>query len=226
MFWRHELTPEQAKEVDRIKAEFEADNEDYKLELRRESRKEIQAYKDKIAEMQSETNNLKTMQFKAAELFERDLELNKRDVIQDNREELQDQRSEHLDNVEEKRNEDYEYHHKLANEYQNEAKTAREAAKSELRDAKSETRQAGYNDGYAKGFESGITRIATSANEARTEANETAKLLALVTTSNRTIVADSDTDKQDPASKALAEAFAKHLTSTIDKLMTPKKETK
>lgn len=226
-FWSdRDLTPEQQKQVDQIRESYEHDLEDAKLALRRDSRKEVQTLKDRIAELDS--TNIALLKLKVAkdELYLQSLELEKREADLSAKEELHEQSVDNFVKIKEAHESDMEAHHDKINELQEYALTDRRAARNELGDAKNESRKAGYDEGYSDGLKDGINRVATQSNEARIEANDTAKLLALVASARTPLASTDGGTEQTPAAAALADAFAKHLTGTIDKLMAPKKESK
>lgn len=185
-----------------------------------------------ISVLQARLKKYDSLNYTAEQQLETGLELERRVTSLDHREELIAQRAEQFDKVKKLHEEDMKHHHENINDLQGDAKKALSDAqdvlvyaKEELMSTKSTSRTSGYNDGFADGLKSGFDRFTALLNSERADHTQSLGLSTLAGAMGHSPVAG---DKPDEASKALSDAFAKHLTGTINRVMdtNPKQETK
>lgn len=207
-----------------LRERYQDDLESIRFQVKREFKLRLEGAGDTISELRGKIVGYEKFKDTAQGLFTRELELDQRDAEQDAREDRITLREEHFEGTKEAHKADMEDHHRKINDLQNDVKAYREAAKAEFNDAKSASRKAGYDEGYATGLKAGHAATVNLVSEQRESYTRVLNLSTLASAAGKYIVTGDK--KQDDASKVIAEAFAKHLTGTIDKALDgPEKKT-
>jgi hypothetical protein len=223
-----------AVELEQLRQDYNIDLEEARLELRRQNLKTIAAKNDEIATLEGKLAGHEALKESAKEQFERQLELDRRDDEQNARADRLAVHEQHFANIKEAHETDMKRHHDEINQLTEDMKARKasahkeaeelvRSAKQELLNAKSETRDSGYSNGYAAGLETGygaLVELVSNQRKSYTELLSLSTLAGAVRTPNAPITGDKQ--KPDEASKVLANAFAKHLTGTIERVMDTK----
>lgn len=207
-------------------AEFEEREERMRLEVRREFKADAIKRDDQLAELKARLDYYKGLKYNATDLDNRQLHLDEFKARLDARENLVEIKEGHFQKVKEAHEADMERHHTEATDLQREAKQLRDQAVRELADAKSTARQAGRDEGYAAGLKDGYAASTSLVVGQRESYTSLVGLSVLAGTQGRTIATTNSNGSPTKAETALADAFAKHLTGTIDHAMSGEKRTK
>lgn len=210
-----------AKYRERVQDEYNERYEALELRMKREARIASAKKDDVIADLTDRNQRLKTLVQKTAELDERESALDLQEAALDHRDELLDLAKIQFAAIKEEHKADMEEHHDAVNELQAEAKKARAAAADELKNAKSESRAQGKAEGYSEGYSDGRETNDSIAKESSENLTQLVKLVTLSNASRSVVVTASTTGDTTPskAELALADAFAKHLTGTIEEVL-------
>jgi hypothetical protein len=225
-FLHRELTDDQLREVNQIKDELQLQDATQRLQLARNYQDDVSAKDDAIAELKRKLRPQKEFEARGDELDIRERELDLRDAQLDNAFKELKLRVQSHEEIVRLHEQDYDQHHTILDTNMKYAELLRQEVQKELTSAQTASRKAGSDEGYASGFQDGIARTSTLGREAMSEVADMSKLAMLAQRLQHPTTAVDGKAVEDPASKALADAFAKHLTGTIDQLMKPKKDTK
>lgn len=209
----------------RLDEEFEERVELAELDARRQVKATVAKQRDELTDLKQIIEHHQKLGYSSRVLEAKSVALDQRDAELDARDELLGLRENHFDNVMDEHKGDMTWHHDAINKLQREAEDRRNSAKNELSDAKSVSRKAGRDEGYAEGYKAGREANDTREKETILNLTELVKLQSLSGAVSPRLVT-STTTEESSAQKSLADAFAKHLTTTIDKAMTPRKDTK
>lgn len=200
-------------------------------QIKREDERTNSELADLIAKKNAELDNFRRLQFTDADLVERRHVLTEEEDKLNHREKLLDEREKHLES---RYNAKETSLNALAairiDEYV--TKISRlDDRMVRLDNQESDLAESARNKGYNDGFTAGLTLAETNHAAALKSKDELLNLHVVGSLAQKpqTFVVSTDKDamgSQSDASKALADAFAKHLTKTVDKALSDDKDKK
>ncbi len=200
----------------KLRDDFDERVDDARNEIRREFKADLTLKDDHISDLEAQLQRFKNFKQNQDRQRDRTDELDQQESDLNQREELIELKEGHFEKVKEAHEVDMGHHHEEAQKLQKEAAEDRRQAANELSAAKTVSRKAGYDEGYAAGLEKGYSNSSLFNQRQRENAKD---IVALAFASSAVRPSGLNGVSESDASKQLADAFAKHLTGTIERVM-------
>jgi chromosome segregation ATPase len=222
-----DLTAEQEKQVELFRSELQLQSEQAVLDVKRDYKDKLASKEDDLADLKRKLAHFEKLKHTVdgtleheAKLDDRERKLDARERAIESRTKAVDDREAALNKMQKSYEEDYKWHHDRVNDFQRDAADLKKAAADELKASESKSYEHGYATGHAAGIKQGLEARIGELGHVVEQFADLARMGQMVGALHGPVVVNGDKPVlENDASKALADAFAKHLTKTIDRVM-------